>query len=78
MKRFMILTITTELINGYSVDGLMLDYIRTKGVCVSRIVFCHIKILLEDWLKLDSKIAKINKEAFKNTSQWNKSVVIKF
>ena len=44
----MILTITTELINGYSVDGLMLDYIRTTGFVFRGIVFCHIKILLED------------------------------
>jgi len=71
----MILTITTELINGYSVDGLMLDYIRTKGVCVSRDCILSYKNSTGRSLKLDSKIAKINKEAFKNISQWNKNVV---
>lgn len=76
-QRFMIKLII-EVVNNYDIDGINLDYMRTKGVCMcsqcGRNYLSHFKRNLSS----DVGLLKVSPDARKNIIEWNSMPIEEF
>jgi uncharacterized lipoprotein YddW (UPF0748 family) len=75
--RGFIINLVEEVARKYDVDGINIDYIRSRGVCLSRACKNSYKNMFHRSLYADYLLRKTSSDAFDRLSHWNKTGVDK-
>lgn len=73
--RSWIVTLMLEVISRYDVDGINLDYVRTKGHCTAVSCLRHYELTQRRDLQKDLVIRAISQDARQALAEWNSQAV---